>query len=380
MPGPTPRMSKLRMQWKRERVPFAVFYELTPRCTFDCKMCYIHLTREQMGDRKELSTEEWLRIVDRSLKEGMLYCALTGGECMLHEGFWEIYERILAGGAVLSVNTNAYALTDEDIARFAATPPTSIRITLYGASEEVYERLTGCRAFGRVVENIKKLKDAGLKPKLTATMSRWNLEDFPAMMVLARELGLRLNYTFDLFHPHADTGRSFDDYCCTPEEIVAAELAGWKAVGWRPYENEPITELPPRLPDDPNAYRLTCEAGRGSYNVHWDGRFSPCLNIPTELRIQDMSYEEAWEAAGKMVERFPIPIECQDCRLRPVCARCAITRQLPDDPTHCDPYRCAVTVARYNAGLLTLKPKAVDAEKGSEPDEEYDPEDMMHES
>ena len=369
-----PRMTELRFQWKKQRIPYDIFYELTPRCTFDCKMCYVHLTREQMGDRKELSTEEWLRIVDRSVKEGMLYCVLTGGECMLHEGFWQIYERILSYGVVLAVNTNAYALTDEDIARFAANPPGGIRITLYGASEEAYERLTGRRAFGRVVENIKKLKAAGLTPKLAATLTPWNMSDFPAMMVLARELGLRLGYTFHLTAANKDTGRQFEDYRGTPEEIARWELAGWKAVGRVPYQNEPITELPARMADDPNSVRLTCEAGRGSYTVHWDGRFSPCLNIPTELRLQDMSYEEAWEAAGKMVEKFPIPVECQSCRLRPVCANCALTRQNQNDPKHCDPYRCAVTVARWNAGLITLHPKHTD----EVPTEDDDPEEMVH--
>ncbi len=374
MRGPTPRMTEQRYLWKRQRVPFAVFYELTPRCTFDCRMCYVHLTPEQMGERKELSTEDWLRIVDRSLKEGMLYCVLTGGECMLHEGFWQIYERILAGGVVLSVNTNAYALTDADIARFAANPPASIRITLYGASEEVYERLTGRRAFARVVENIKKLKAAGLSPKLSATMSRWNMQDFPEMLLLAQRLGLRMKYSFDLSAPNADTGRCFEDFAPTPEEIVEAELAGWRALGIKPYQNEPITELPARLPDDPNSVRLTCEAGRGSYTIHWDGRFSSCLNVPTEIHIQDHTFEEAWAAVYEQIEQFPMPAECQTCRLRPVCARCSLLRQDQKEPLHCDPYRCRVTHLRYNAGLLTLKAD----EKAKPEEEEYDPEEMIH--
>ena len=370
-------MTELRMMWKRQRVPYAVFYELTPRCTFDCRMCYIHLTPEQMGDRKELSTEEWLRVIDRSFREGMLYCVLTGGECMLHEGFWQIYERILAGGAVLSVNTNADALSDEDIARFAANPPASIRVTLYGASEETYERLTGRRAFRRVVENIKKLQAVGISPKLTATLCRWNADDFPAMMVLARELGLWMRYSFDLSAPRADTGRHFEDYALTPEEIVEAELAGWRAVGRPLHDNEPITELPARLPDDPDSRRITCQAGRGSYVVHWDGSFSSCLNIPTEIRIQDHSFEEAWAAVLEQVETAPIPAECQVCRLRPVCTPCHMMRQDPNDPIHCNPYRCRVTQLRCNAGLLTLKSKTADPNNDPE---EYDPEDMVNQS
>ena len=136
-----------KQRWRQLRVPVSPYFELTPRCTLDCKMCYIHLTPEQMGDRKELSTEQWMRITDEAVEAGMLYVVLTGGECMLHPGFWEIYDHLLDKGVVVTVNTNAYTLTDADIERFRCRPPAGFRVTLYGASEEGYERCTGRRAF-----------------------------------------------------------------------------------------------------------------------------------------------------------------------------------------------------------------------------------------
>ena len=45
-------------RWLNRRLPVTGLFELTPRCTLDCKMCYVHMTPEQMGERRELSTEQ----------------------------------------------------------------------------------------------------------------------------------------------------------------------------------------------------------------------------------------------------------------------------------------------------------------------------------
>lgn len=355
MPNASSRMQEQRRLWRKLRVPISVFFELTPRCTLDCKMCYVHLTREQMGTRRELSTEQWLRIVDEAISAGMLYGVLTGGECMLHEGFWQIYDRLIDGGVVLSVNTNGYALTDADIARFAEKPPASIRITLYGASEESYEQCTGRRAFSRVVENIRKLKAAGISPKLNTTLSKFNYQDIIPMTQLAKELGLRMKYAFDLFEPNEDTGRSSESFSLPLREMVEAEQTAWAAQGRALLQNPPVDAVPERQPEDPSCRGLVCAAGRTSCTVHWDGRFAPCLNIPCETNILDRSFAEAWEEAKALADAFVLPVECRSCKLQFACSPCPAFRQDPKDPGHCNPARCAATMARYRGGVASAK-------------------------
>ncbi len=353
--------------WRRERVPISNFFELTPRCNFDCKMCYVHLTPEQMGQRKELTTEQWLRIVDEAVEAGMLYCVLTGGECMLHEGFWQIYDRILESGVVLSVNTNGWALTDADIARFRENPPTTIRITLYGASEESYERATGRRAFGKVLENIRKLKAAGLSPKLAATLTRYNQDDYEALNELCRGLKLRLRYTYDLFEPEEDVGRDALSAEADLEAVLRAEELSLREMNLEPVRNEPINELPVRLPDDPNYRGMVCGAGRISFAVRWDGELVPCFNVESKIYLQEHSLREAWAMIRETYESYLMPVECRDCKLLPICSPCPYFRHDPKDPGHCNPRRCRLTVERYNRGLSSLeRPMSPEAEDVTE--------------
>lgn len=355
-----------RLLWRKQRVPVSNFFELTPRCNFDCKMCYVHRTPEQMGDRRELSTEQWLRIVDESIDMGMLYCVLTGGECMLHEGFWQIYDRLTAGGVVLSVNTNGWALTDADIARFRENPPASIRITLYGASDDSYERATGRRAFTRVLENVKKLKAAGLSPKLAATLTRYNQADYSALSALCRGLGLRLKCCFDIFEAEEDVGRHAEETVAEIEDILRAELESFRSAGLKLHKNEPILGLPERLPDDPDCRGLPCGAGRTTFSIRWDGEFVSCFNVKSGIYIQNTTVREAWEAVQESYLSYPMPVECRDCKLLPVCHPCAYFRHDPKDPGHCNPWRCRLTVERYNLGLSSLEA----GQSGPDPDEE----------
>ncbi len=340
--------------WRRQRIPVSDFFELTPRCTLDCRMCYVHLTPEQMGERKELTAEQWNRITDEAVEAGMLYVVLTGGECMLHPDFWEIYEHLRDKGVVVTINTNAFAMTDADIERFLRKPPAAFRITLYGASEEGYARCTGHRAFSRVVENIKKLRDTGIRTAVAITLCRYNMDEFVDMVRIVKSLRLPVNYVMELSEPNEDTGRHLDSFSLSQEEIITKSKELYLAENRPIFDNEPIRELPALLPDDPTCRGMRCGSGTTSFVIHWDGRMSPCFDFRNEIRVQDVGFRAAWEATKQLAASRLQPVECETCRLLPICHECVLCRQDPRNPGHADPNRCKMTIGRYNAGLCTL--------------------------
>ena len=75
--------------------PVAGNFELTPRCNFNCKMCYVHLTEAQQQQRgKELTAEQWLSIGESACREGLVFLLLTGGEPTLRPDFMEILSAV----------------------------------------------------------------------------------------------------------------------------------------------------------------------------------------------------------------------------------------------------------------------------------------------
>ena len=349
--SPSMRMTQ---HFRMNKIPDTAVLELTPRCTLDCKMCYVHLTPEQMGDRKEMDTKQWLHFIDEAVDAGLLIAALTGGECMLHPGFWEIFRYLREKGVAVSVNTNAFVLTDADIERFLEIVPASIRITLYGASAEDYARLTGHgEAFARVVENIKKLKAAGLRVKLSTTVTKYNYKSYIDILSLAWGLGIPAASTWDLFLPNEDTERTVSDITLTPEQIVELCLAYRKKIGREPFQNPPL-ELPGRLEGVPEIKGMRCGSGRDSYCVHWDGSLGACLNFRGP-RVQDVGFAAAWEAAKQAAAEYPQPVECAVCKLASICTGCVFLRHDPKDPNHVNPEYCKIMLGRYNAGIDRLR-------------------------
>lgn len=138
--------------------------ELTYRCGLRCVHCYLGDSREGKNEkRKELSFFRWRKILDQISRLGGLYLTLTGGDPMLHQDFFEIYDYALRKGFLVSVFTTGLGIDDQTIRHFLKQRPFNIEITLNGISLQTYESITGVAgSFQRVMENIKKIKENGL--------------------------------------------------------------------------------------------------------------------------------------------------------------------------------------------------------------------------
>ena len=106
-------------------------FELTPLCNFDCKMCYVHLTKGQMEREANLLTvQQWISIMGQAVDAGMMHADLTGGECLSYPGFKDVYLYLLSRGVAVSVLTNGQPITEEMADFFAQYPPSVIQITV----------------------------------------------------------------------------------------------------------------------------------------------------------------------------------------------------------------------------------------------------------
>ena len=73
-----------------KKIPLSGTFELSPVCNFDCRMCYVRKSREEVKchNRKMLNLEQWKKIADQAENAGMLYLLLTGGEPFLLKDYY----------------------------------------------------------------------------------------------------------------------------------------------------------------------------------------------------------------------------------------------------------------------------------------------------
>lgn len=140
-----PRLSSyLHARACRSGTPLAGNFELTARCNFNCKMCYVHLTAEEQQRRgRELTADEWLAIAQEARSRGMLFLLLTGGEPLIRKDFRYLLTELKKMGLLVSVNSNG-SLIDRDWLDFSGTSRRSASTS--PSTGPVMPPMSGCAA------------------------------------------------------------------------------------------------------------------------------------------------------------------------------------------------------------------------------------------
>ena len=305
-----------------KRIPLAGSFELTPRCTLDCKMCYIH---KRSSDKsvicQEKSTEFWLDLAEKARDAGMLMLLLTGGEPMLRPDFDEIYKGCKKLGLLVSVNTNATLIDDDKIRLFTDYPPHRISVTVYGSSPETYGNLCGnASAYSKVYNAVRKLKEADINFKLNYSITPDNVEDIPAVTEFSKELDVPVKSASYMFSPVRVCGEAFR---LSPEDAARAKL-NWhrNMFGDEEFKRLIESDSPPEPSEISCSQRINCRAGLSTFWVTWKGEMTPCgMMAGPNIPITDFS--DAWKQICDEREKIFLPEECSTCSLRQKCDMCA---------------------------------------------------------
>lgn len=312
--------------------PCAATFELTPRCNFNCKMCYIHLSKEEQEKRgRELTAQEWISLGEQACKAGVVFLLLTGGEPTLRPDFPEIYRALKKMGLMISVNSNGYLLRDELLELFAEDPPYRINISLYGVSNETYEDLCGIAAYDRIIENIEALRQRRIDVKLNMSLTDANRADMQKVYEKAKELGVHTQAASYMFPPVRVTGKYGEGFRMTAEDAARCEVAYLRLrmdeEQFRAYAKNLAEGICVKTEEDcegqPGA-QMQCRAGRSSLWISWDGRLSPCgmLDKPA-ADVLKLGLEEAWRQVRDEVTKLRLPEACSSCQYRHACHVCA---------------------------------------------------------
>ena len=349
-------ISYLQKKARETATPLSGQFELTPLCNFDCKMCYVHLNKKQLKGQSVLSTEQWKDLMHQAVKAGMLFAALTGGECLEYPGFRELYLYLQEQGCQMSVMTNGFLLDEKQISFFLENRPYEIQITLYGGSEETYQRVTGHQAFRTVRNHAKQAVEAGLPVTIALTPNRYEGEACLDTVRAAHDICGSVRINTIVFPPRKETGRAEHTDDLETDLYVRAfklleELNGRKV---SPVSAEMLPK-PGGVSREPVGCGVDCGAGRSGFNITWQGKMIPCNRLEMiESDPFQLGFREAWSRINDQVSRLPRVPECEGCPYKPTCSACAgdlvpfaVSGNRPDQ-------LCQRTVAFVRQGIWRL--------------------------
>lgn len=328
---------------RNKGVPLRATLELTPLCNLDCKMCYVHLSKQQMENQAVgmLTGKQWIHILQQAIDMGLLEVTLTGGEALLHPDFDEILDFLTEKNIRVRLKSNGILLTPARVALLKERRVAGIQISLYGSNDDGYEQVTGMRVFRRVVDAIECVRVAAIPLEVVITPSIYMWEDMEALLRLVDSMDVKYTVNPGLIDPFEETGRAGQQHDLTLEQYI--ELSKMRArlngVELKPSCMEEIPQFGGE--HDSEVLGVRCAAGRSMFSVTWDGRVLPCRAMERIVfHGLETPFQEGWKMINHAVKHYLYPRECVGCEFEGICPSCAVQHERGAEPGHANKAFC----------------------------------------
>ncbi len=308
------------------QIPVSGSVALNHLCNMDC--CHCYLSDGQRADVNMRSGDAIKNDIKEWVEAGCLYLLITGGEPMLHPDFVDIYRFACEQGLIVTVFCNGSMVGDEELAVFREFPPRKVEVSLYGASPEIHDRVTGVHgSHEEAWKGVHRLREAGIPLVLKTVLLTLNKHELMSMKGQAEKLDIPFRYDCDVFPRIADRQTKPVQYRVGAEESVAYDAADRARMQeWRMALNRSKD-----LHIDPNVL-YSCGAGRTGFHCEPDGAYSPCLLLSHKYVYQRDAAEtfgEIWSRMNSdMSEKRRISSLGEDPETIGLCTHCPAVNYL----------------------------------------------------
>jgi radical SAM protein with 4Fe4S-binding SPASM domain len=344
--GVNPYRRIIAKEWNRGR-PLSANFELTFRCNLKCEFCY------NVDDpaSRELTTPQILDTIRKLSDLGILYCALTGGEPMVHPDFWTIARAVKKGNMALRVYTNGCYIDEAAAERFAGeVRPLEIEISIHGSTSEVHDRLTGMRgSLDQALRAIRLLRERDVRVILKTPITRHNQHQVWDIHGLGRELDVPV--TFDpVVTPRDDGDTEPLRLQATPEFLKKFWSEEWKELRG----GQSVS------PTDHTQISSNCGTGRTTVAIDPYGNIYPCVQWRRKAGnvLEVESLADLWVTSSvlKTVRRLAVEVTdktLKGCESGEFCTFCPGVAELQTgDPLKMYPQALANARAKSRSVLL----------------------------
>lgn len=294
--------------------PLSIMWELTNRCNFRCPFCYINT--EKAIRKPYHSFEKIKSIIDELVDMGMLFCTISGGECILHPDFKKIYLYLKKCGVLVSVFTNAYLINEEVLDLFSEFKPYKVEVSIYGMDEDTFFNTTGQHGFEIVLDNVLKLKKRDINVRCKSPITSFTSSSIVSIKNWCIDNNIQFYFSDELFDSYY--GESSAKY--KVDDDIYKEAVKNRV--------NSIIKNSNHIYGRKKAW--DCTAGKYSGVLAADGFFYPCMSCVGREKYKisiDEGIKKAIDIRRKIIdkEKNKILDFCSGCNMCNVCDKCIVS-------------------------------------------------------
>ena len=183
-------------------------------CNQKCVHCYA--AGQTLSGEKELSTNEWKKILDICRSVGIPQVTFTGGEPTMREDLFELIS--YARWFISRLNTNGIRLTPEYCRKLREAELDSVQITFYSADPEAHNRLVGAARYDETLAGIRNALEQGLSVSINTPLCTVN-RDYVQTLKLLHDMGVIYVTCSGLITTGSATGPASESLQLRSEEL-----------------------------------------------------------------------------------------------------------------------------------------------------------------
>lgn len=242
------------------RRPTTLLAELTHRCPLHCPYCSNPLDLARAN--AELSTSDWLRVLDEARALGVLQVGFSGGEPLVRRDLEQIVAHARGLSLYSTLVTSGLGLTAARGRRLVDAGLDHVQISLQDATRESAEQIAGTRSWDAKMRAAAVARDLGVAFTINVVLHRGNLERIAEIIELAAALGAdRLELANTQYYGWATLNR--DSLMPTRAQLERADREVGRAVACYKGRMQILYVLPDYYQERPKP----CYGGWGSVYI-----------------------------------------------------------------------------------------------------------------
>ena len=168
--------------------PLAALLELTHRCPLQCPYCSNPLELERA--KGELSTAEWMRVLDEAAELGILQVHFSGGEPTVRRDLPDLVAHAREVGLYSNLITSGVTLGRDGLVRLADSGLDHVQLSIQDVDHQTAAYIANYPGVqGRKLSFARWVRETGLPLTINAVINRHNIVRVERMIDLAVALG-----------------------------------------------------------------------------------------------------------------------------------------------------------------------------------------------
>lgn len=303
----------------RPSAPHRMDLALTYRCNNDCAHCY----NDRPRNYPEMSTGEWMQVLDRLWEIGIPHVVFTGGEPTLRNDLPELIRHAEHNGQITGLNTNGRRLSDPDyVSQLVEAGLDHVQITVESHIPAVHNQIVrAAGAYKQTIAGVRNALDSPLFVMTNTTLLENNYPYLQSTLEMLSSLGVPTIGLNALIH--SGLGRTVGTGLAEKDLHPLLDLA-------RRHTEEHNQRLIWYTPTqychfDPMQLELGvkgCTAALYNMCIEPDGAVLPCQSYYQSLgNIMTDAWESIWnhDISIYLRERKYVPEKCGSCALLAEC-------------------------------------------------------------